>query len=132
MKLARPYRVDVPIRRGGRWEGTAFQLLDLPFPAVNRWFLLHYVNDETKFPEHRYRQCWEMIDGNVNSVRGCFHLSPGGTPGETALEYEEISDIGGHVPEWVVQIGVKQTTPDVFRNLEREAKKLSAEVNRQD
>ncbi|MBI2066403.1 MAG: hypothetical protein HYT77_00115 [Deltaproteobacteria bacterium] len=120
-KLAAQFKIDRKPHRRGKWGGIAFQVVNTPFPVANRWFLLRYLNNESKIYERKYEQCWSMIDGNVRSVQGCFRLQPTEKRGETFLYYEEISDLGGHIPEWVVKLGVRMTTPDVFHNLEREA-----------
>lgn len=120
-KLAEQFKIDREPHRGGEWGGIVFQTVNIPFPVANRWFLLRYLNNESKIYKRHYEQCWSMIDGNVHSVRGCFRVKPTEKRGETLLYYEEISDLGGYVPEWVVKIGVRMTTPDVFLNLEREA-----------
>jgi hypothetical protein len=93
------------------------QVMDTPFSVANRWFLLCYIHDETQANQGRYSQCWKMIDANVDYVDGCFKVQPTSEQKNTRLHFHERVDLGGHVPEWVVKIGIRHATPKVFKNL---------------
>ncbi|MBI2082443.1 MAG: hypothetical protein HYT76_02645 [Deltaproteobacteria bacterium] len=131
-KVSEKYRTEVPRQSGGLWQGAVFQIVSTPFPVKNRWFVLRYTNDETLAGRQIFKQCWEMIAANVDFVRGCFLVQSDEKSGHSLVYYEEIVDLGGHVPNWVTKIGVKSTTPDVFKNLEKEAGKASHETDPKD
>lgn len=119
LRIAKKYKVPVPRDEGKVWSGLVFQVINTPFPVANRWFVLRYVNDETHSAKDIYELCWDMVLSNVNTVDGCFKILPDDNPQKSRIYYQERVDLGGKVPEWVVKIGVRHTTPKLFSNLEK-------------
>jgi hypothetical protein len=117
--VAKKYKVAVPRREGQKWSGLVFMVLNTPFPVENRWYVIRTVQDETGASGHKYKRCWDLVTGNIESAKGCWTLAPGPTPGETASRYEDEADPGGNVPEWVTRMGATQTIPEMFEKVEK-------------
>ena len=104
---------------GKVWSQNLFLIIDTPFPIADRWTVLKLTADESRARRHEYDQCWTLLVGNVNAAEGCFHIKPGPETDTTDLVREEISDVGGHVPGWVMRMGAKVIVPQIYRNLEK-------------
>lgn len=104
-----------------------FLVINTPFPVENRWYVLQVDQDDSQKARGFYKRCWKMLEGNTNSVEGCWRLKQGESPSQTCAEYSENTDIGGHVPQWVVKMGATVTVPQIFENVEKEALRRSAE-----
>lgn len=117
--VAKPYKIPVPRKEGGRWEGDVFMVLNTPFPVENRWYVIHSVQDETDSEKHKYERCWELVIGNIDASKGCWTFVPGASGDETLSVYTDQADPGGNVPEWVTRMGATQTIPQMFEKVER-------------
>jgi hypothetical protein len=117
--VAKAYKIPVPRKAGGRWEGDVFMVLNTPFPVENRWYVIHSVQDETQSASHQYKRCWELVTGNIDASKGCWTFAPGATAEETSSVYEDQADPGGNVPEWVTRLGATQTIPQMFEKVEK-------------
>ena len=122
--VAKPFKVAVPRKQGGRWEGLAFMVLNTPFPVENRWYVIRTVQDETQSAQHRYKRCWELVAGNIDSAKGCWSFAPGANADETSSVYEDHADPGGNVPAWVTRAGATQTIPEMFEAVEKLAQSM--------
>ncbi len=122
--VARPFKTPVSRKEGGRWEGLAFMVLNTPFPVENRWYVIRTVQDETGAAGHKYKRCWELVTGNIESAKGCWTFVPGANPEETVSRYEDQADPGGNVPEWVTRMGATQTIPQMFEKVEKLAQSM--------
>jgi len=120
--VAKKYKVSVPRKEGGKWEGLLFMVLDTPFPVENRWYVIRTTQDETKAARHIYKRCWELVAGNIESATGCWAFEPGSTPDETMSRYEDHADPGGKVPQWMTRLGATQTIPEMFQRVEKLAR----------
>lgn len=119
--VAKPYRIDVVQRKNTSWDGLVFMVLDTPFPVENRWYVIRTTQDESRASENIYKRCWNLVIGNIESAKGCWHLGPSGDGSETSARYEDNVNPGGHVPQWVSRMAAHETMPDVFRTLEKRA-----------
>lgn len=122
--VAKKYKVPVPRREGQEWSGLVFMVLNTPFPVENRWYVIRTVQDETRAAEHKYKRCWTLVTGNIESAQGCWTFAPGANPGETASRYDDQADPGGNVPEWVTRMGATQTIPQMFEKVEKLAQSI--------
>ncbi|HSA59661.1 MAG TPA: SRPBCC family protein [bacterium] len=122
--VAKKYKVAVPRREGQKWGGLVFMVLNTPFPVENRWYVIRTVQDETKAAEHKYKRCWELVTGNIESAQGCWTFVPGVNPEETVSRYDDQADPGGNVPEWVTRMGATQTIPQMFEKVEKLAQSM--------
>lgn len=120
-KIALKYKLENLRVPGKKWDALVFMVLDTPFPVENRWYVIHALQDETQAAHHRYRRCWSLVVGNINSADGCWNIEPAAHPQGALSRYEDSVNPGGSVPEWVTRLGATQTVPQIFRNLERVA-----------
>ena len=123
IKIARANASSLNPQEGETWKGHVFLVVDTPFPVADRWFLLTLEANEKKRAESLFDLCWNMVVGNVKTTQGCFYIrpSPSGNPADTYLIRDEVSDVGGHVPKWVVSLGSKVTVPQMFKNIEKKS-----------
>ena len=102
--------------RLAKWPGdTAFfyNVLDLPFPFHDRWYLLEMIQDtETHAVD------WIQVMGNTRENYGSWRLKPFCASSETTLvTYSTFSSPGVHLPGFVLNIGLKSTLPGVITAL---------------
>lgn len=91
-----------------------YNLLDLPLPIGQRWYVLAVVRDPS-----RYQLSWHQVAGNLVATTGSWRLREQGD--RTIATYTTFSDVGFPVPGFLITLGLKQTLPDVIRALRRRA-----------
>ena len=108
--LLGPYRLDSV-------EGDtvySYNVLDMPFPVSQRWYLLETVRDV-----EQYSLTWHQVTGNLRATTGSWQLEP--LDDKTLATYTTRSDVGISVPGFLVNLGLNQTLPDVIKALRRRA-----------
>ncbi len=102
--------------RAGGWAGDTgyvYNVLDMPFPVADRWYLLKLVRS---VPGHTIR--WDMLAGNMRKNYGLWTLEPVGA-GRTLATYTTCSDPGISMPGFVLDIGLNSTLPGVVAALRK-------------
>ena len=117
--VAKKFRSEMARRPGQSWQGYVFMLINVPFPAENRWYVLDAVQDETRSEDRIYKRCWTFVMGNIRDANGCWTLKPGPDARETETSYEDNIDAGGSIPDWMARLGARKTVPEIFHSLER-------------
>jgi carbon monoxide dehydrogenase subunit G len=94
-----------------------YEVLDMPFPLSNRWYLLKTLRDN-----EQYSMTWSRIAGNLRSSDGSWQLEQ--RDDKTVATYVTRSDAGISVPGFLVTQGLNQTLPDVIKSLRRQILKV--------
>ena len=99
--------------------GYFFSLLNVPWPATNRWYIIKLDDFVTS---GRWYQHWSLVLGNLKTNDGSWELVPLDN-NRTLVTYTVFSDPGGEIPDWIINIGTKQTLPGVIEALRKRVKK---------
>jgi len=100
--------------RLGAWPGDTvlfYNVLDMPFPISDRWYLLEMWRDPGS---HTIR--WNQLVGNLKMTRGSWELSSWAV-GQTLATYTTVSIPGISLPRFLLDIGLNQSLPGVLRGL---------------
>ncbi len=109
------------MHRAEKMTGTTgyfFSLLDVPWPATNRWYILKLVDLVTK---DQWYQHFTLVMGNLKTTEGSWELIPLEND-KTLTIYTVFSDPGGLIPDWVINIGTLQTLPEVIQGVRKRVK----------
>jgi len=96
------------------WPGDTvlfYNVLDMPFPVSDRWYLLEMWRDHES-----YTIGWNQLVGNLRMNRGSWELSPRAA-GQTLATYTTVSIPGIPLPRFLLDIGLKHSLPGVIRGL---------------
>ena len=98
------------------WPGDTvffYNVLDMPFPVSDRWYLLEMVRDNVS---HTIQ--WNMVAGNMKENYGGWVLESAG-PDRTLVTYFTCSDPGISLPNFMLDIGLKSALPGVVAGLRK-------------
>jgi len=99
--------------------GYFFAIIDTPWPATNRWYIIKLKDSVTK---NRWFQHWNLIIGNLKINDGSWELLPFDNDKTLAI-YTSLVDPGGMIPNFIINIGTNQTLPDLIRAVRKRVKK---------
>ncbi len=98
--------------------GYFFSLLNMPWPLVNRWYIIKLEDFVTS---GRWFQHWTMVMGNVKTNNGSWELVPL-DKGRTLVTYTLFTDPGGSVPDFLINLGTNVTLPGVIEAVRKRVK----------
>jgi len=104
------------VHRLTEWPGDTvyvYNVLDMPFPVADRWYLLEMVRDDAS---HTIQ--WNMVAGNMKVNYGGWVLEPADAD-RTLVTYTTCSDPGISLPNFVLDIGLKSALPGVVAGLRK-------------
>lgn len=101
----------------GRWQLTAYELYDLPWPIKNEWVVRRYIFNEST---EKNRASWKRIDSQLDDDDGFWELSPRGE-NKTLLKYYYRVKAKENVPETVFKTAVSFTVNSMIKALRHEA-----------
>ena len=108
---------------GGTYSIYFFSMLNLPWPAKNRWYVIKLDRDETYSAQGIYRSYWNLVTGNLRDNYGSWHLEPYDKE-RTKVTYKLLSDPGGNIPEWLINM----SAPGIFKDILGAVRKKSKEL----
>lgn len=109
--------------KGGKYSIYFYSLLDFPLPISNKWYIIKIDHDETRAAEGIYQSSWDMVTGNLRSNQGFWLLEPYGKS-QTKVTYSLLTDPGGYMPDFFINMGTKKTMPDVIQAVRNRAREL--------
>lgn len=90
-----------------------YNVLDMPFPVGDRWYLLKMIREPEKYTVH-----WSIVTGNMVVNDGSWELSScTDDPSLTLAVYTTCSDSGIKLPKFMINIGMKKSLPDIITGL---------------
>ncbi|MFC1555827.1 SRPBCC family protein [candidate division KSB1 bacterium] len=93
----------------------SYSVLDLPWPAKDRWYLIKNIVNNEKHTKH-----WSYVQGNMKVCEGSWELQHYGVDNsQTVVVYTTYSDAGGDIPKWIVELGYNVTLEDVIIELRK-------------
>lgn len=108
---------------GRKYSIYYFSLLNLPWPAEDRWYIIMLDRDETHATHGIYRSSWNLVTGNLKDNYGSWHLEPYGEE-RTKVTYKLFSDPGGNIPKWLIN----WQAPRILKNIIKAVRKESEEL----
>lgn len=112
--------------KGGKYSVYFYTLLDFPWPISNKWYILKIDRDETRSTQGIYISSWDMVIGNLRTNKGSWFLEPY-SEGRTKVTYNLLTDPGGKIPDFFINMGTEVTMPDVIRAVRKRAKEIVIE-----
>ncbi|MBW1972263.1 MAG: hypothetical protein JRI44_05455 [Deltaproteobacteria bacterium] len=100
-----------------------YSLLDFPWPINNKWYIIKINRDETRAYAHIYRDSWDMVIGNLKTNQGFWFIEPYGEK-STKVTYQLLTDPGGSIPKFFIDMGVKVTMPNVIKAVKKRALRI--------
>jgi hypothetical protein len=90
-----------------------YNVLDMPFPVGDRWYLLKMIREPEKYTVH-----WSIVTGNMVVNDGSWELTPcSDDPSHTLAVYTTCSDSGVNLPKFIINIGMKKSLPGIITGL---------------
>ncbi|HTW91764.1 MAG TPA: SRPBCC family protein [bacterium] len=99
------------------WIGDTvlfYNVLDMPFPVSDRWYLLEMTRDTTT-----HSISWSQVVGNLKSTAGSWQLAPWLDSVHTLATYTTVSEPGIALPAFVLDMGLNQSLPGVIKALRK-------------
>jgi hypothetical protein len=97
-----------------------YNVVDMPLPVRDRWYLLEMVRDPFCFHVE-----WKMVTGNmiVNSGSWQLMLHPE-CPNRTVAVYTTISNSGIPIPGFIQKYGLGRSLPNIIKGVRKRAGEL--------
>ena len=101
-------------------RGFFFNLLDMPWPLKNLWYIIKLTDTKG---ENKWQNTWEMVTGNMKSDRGSWTLIPYAGD-KTLVIYSAFADPGFIVPDPFVNLVLNVGLPGILQAVKRRLKKI--------
>lgn len=62
---------------------------------------------------------WEYVHGDIKNTQGCYKFFPFSNGTRTLIVYQETSDPGVHLPQFILDLLTKNSIPDVIRAMRK-------------
>jgi hypothetical protein len=92
-----------------------YNVVDIPFPIPDRWFLLKVIRNP-----HTHTARWNLVAGNMIANDGSWELSPFRNDSTRTLAiYTTSSDSGIFLPQFVINIAFNCILPSIIKQVRR-------------
>jgi hypothetical protein len=103
---------------GKKYTGYFYGNIEVPWPLVNRWYIVKVQVDESQAALHIYTCSWSFVIGSLRENRGKWIVAPF-RDNQTLLTYRVVTDPGGFAPKSLVEKFTTETLPQVIAAVRR-------------
>lgn len=102
-----------------------YNVVDMPFPVSDRWYLLKMIRNPKEFYVY-----WSLVIGNMILNDGSWKLSRCvHNPNSTLATYTTCSNSGIRIPRFVMKIGMNKSLPGIIKGLRKRTDQMKKEWN---